>query len=81
MKETHIAVAAVTDTPTSAVADTTRAGTNIIVAVKGKNQDTINITITTRASTDIITVITGKSTASIGALPHERSGLPGWKHI
>ena len=79
MKETHIVVAAATDTPTSAGADTTRAGTKIIVAVKKKNQDTI--TITTRASTDIITVSTGKSTVSIGALLHERTGLPGWKHI
>ena len=81
VKETHIVVAAATDTPTSAGADTTRAGTKIIVAVKGKNQDTISITTTTRASTDIITVSIGKSTVSIGALLHERNGLPGWKHI
>jgi len=78
MEETQ--VAAVTNTMTIAAAGITRVSMLIIVPVKGTSQDTIIITITAKASTGIITKA-GKSIVSIGALPHERSGLPGWKHI
>jgi hypothetical protein len=77
VRETQGAVAAATDTFTSASVSTMNV--IAIVAVNGTNRNAIIIT--AEANTDIIMPITTENMDSIGDLPHVRSGLRRWKAI